>query len=384
MTISPDPATACPSCGTSSGRELQRFTGLVRVTSDCRPWPAGGRLWACRSCGLAYKPADAAFTADIARIYAGYRIYHQSGGAEQRSFDVASGLQEARSARLMARLVRELDLPETGRLLDVGCGNGATLRAFGRLRPRWSLVGTELDDRHRGEIEAIPGATFRTGSIPDDLGSFDLVSLVHVLEHVIDTVGFLRSLAGLIGPHGRLFVEVPHHPDNPFELLIADHRSHFTATTLAATLAAAGFAVDDVSNTWIARELSAVARPTAPAAASPAADPDRAMEVVERSLDWLVDARGALLDLASAGRPLGLFGTAIAGTWLAGSAGDAVTFFVDEDPDRIGRSHLGRPILAPTAIPPHAIVFVGLPPATAAAVIGRLAPSGATWIAPRP
>ena len=68
----------------------------------------------------------------------------------------------------------------------------------------------------------------------------------------------------------------------------------------------------------------------------------------------------------------GLFGTAIAATWLDAQTGQAARFFVDEDVNRIGRTHLGRPILAPSAVPPRATVFVALPQPLADAVAARL------------
>lgn len=372
----------CPVCTASATRELPGFGSLGRVTSDCRTWPAGGRLTVCERCGGVSKPADGAFVADIEAIYADYAIYHQAGGAEQRSFDTGSGAQAARSARLIERLLHEHRLPDEGRLLDVGCGNGSTLRAFSHLRPRWALVGTELDDRHRQEVEAIPRASFTAGPPGGVAGRFDLVTLVHVLEHVLEPVDFLRSLASRLAPAGRLLVEVPHHPDNPFELLIADHRSHFTTATLPVALAAAGYAVESVTAGWIAREVSVVARVAGQAPDPPRLDPQGARAVVEGGLDWLVRTRDALRRLGADGRPLGLFGTSIAGTWLAGNAGGAVTFFVDEDPHRVGRRHLGLPIVAPTDLAPGSRVFVGLPPAAAAAVVARLMNPAVEWIAP--
>ncbi len=380
----PSPADACPACSAPVGRENPRFPPLQRVTSDCRPWPAGGRLVVCPRCGMVHKPADEAFHAEIDAIYAGYAIYHQSGGAEQRSFDTDSGIQSARSARLIGRLGDALRLPNQGRLLDVGCGNGATLRAFSAIRPGWTSVGTELDDRHRAEVEAIPGASFAAGPLTGIDGRFDLVTLIHVLEHIVEPIDFLRTLAGVIAPGGHLLVEVPHHPDNPFELLIADHRSHFTTATLPFALATAGYEVDIVTDGWISRELSVVARPATGPAAFPGVDPDRAAAVIDGSLDWLRRSLGALVALEKADRPLGMFGTAIAGTWLVASSHAAVSFFVDEDPHRVGRSHLGRPILAPAAVPPGSAVFVGLPPQAAAAVAQRLATPTVAWIAPPP
>ena len=86
--------------------------------------------------------------------------------------------------------------------------------------------------------------------------------------------------------------------------------------------------------------------------------------------------------MASTGR-IGLFGTSIAGTWLASEAGERVGFFVDEDPARTGRMYLGRPVHAPADVPPGSRVFVGLPPAVAAGICTRLARSGVEFIPPR-
>lgn len=40
-------------------------------------------------------------------------------------------------------------------------------------------------------------------------GSFDVIFMNHVLEHIEEPVGLLESLRGLLAPQGRLFIEVP-------------------------------------------------------------------------------------------------------------------------------------------------------------------------------
>lgn len=389
-------------CGICSGggtlEEMTDYRGLRRVTSDCRAWPAGGRLGVCRGCGAVQKPADDAFLADIDAIYTSYTIYHQAAGAEQAVFEQSSGLPASRSVRLLETFRDRAGLKPTGRMLDVGCGNGATIRAFGQVVPGWTKAGTEFDGKYRTEVESIPNTeSLHVGPIEAVPGTFDVITMIHVLEHIVDPVDVLATLRSKLGPGGLLLIEVPHHPANAFELLIADHRSHFTADSLVRALTAAGYEIVSVAEDWIPKELSVVARAAArdaiphksPSASegmtaipsSSAATAATARERISGSLAWLRATADHLRRLGADG-PVGLFGTSIAGTWLAAEAGDAVAFFVDEDPNRVGRMYLGKPVYAPADVPAGSRVFVGLPPAVAAGICSRLARPGVTFLPP--
>ena len=374
---------ACGICGDGTLEEMADYRVLRRVTSDCRTWPAGGRLGVCRACGAVQKPADDAFLADIDAIYKSYTIYHQAAGAEQAVFEQSSGLPASRSVRLLETFRDRAGLKSTGRMLDVGCGNGATIRAFGQVAPGWTKAGTEFDGKYRAEVESIPNTEpLHIGSVEEVPGTFDVITMIHVLEHIVDPVDVLVTLRGKLAPGGLLLIEVPHHPANPFELLIADHRSHFTADSLVRALSAAGYEIVSVAENWIPKELSVVARPAASAAIVPSAgDVASARERIAGSIEWLRRTADHLRRLGADG-PLGLFGTSIAGTWLAAEAGDAVAFFVDEDPNRVGRTYLGKPVHAPADVPVGSDVFVGLPPAVAAGICSRLARPGVTFLPP--
>ena len=137
---------ACDICGLGMAVEIPAFREFHRVTSDCRPWPSGGRLGVCNDCGGVQKPADTVFLREIDDIYSNYAIYHQGKGAEQAVFEQGSGLPVSRSSRLMETFRSHWDISKIGRMLDVGCGNGAMLRAFGHGAPAWTLAGTELHD----------------------------------------------------------------------------------------------------------------------------------------------------------------------------------------------------------------------------------------------
>lgn len=97
-----------------------------------------------------------------------------------------------------------------GRWLDIGCGAGALVRAAsGR---GWSAVGTELApnavERLRDEgFEAYLG---ETTELPLEDASFDVVSLVEVVEHVPEPVELVREAARLVRPGGAVYVTTPH------------------------------------------------------------------------------------------------------------------------------------------------------------------------------
>src|SRR5438105_2653903 len=117
----------CRICGATALEEVLDFAALPRVTSDAKPFPAGGRLTVCRTCGAMQKLADEVWLGEIARIYGEFEIYHQSGGAEQPIYDLAGKGGTPRSVKLVDYLARTLALADHGDVLDFGCGNGAAL-----------------------------------------------------------------------------------------------------------------------------------------------------------------------------------------------------------------------------------------------------------------
>jgi SAM-dependent methyltransferase len=354
---------------------VSAFSALPRATSDCRPFPAGGALGVCAVCGTVQKPADSRWREEAAAIYSRYAIFRQAAdGAEQRVFNQASGTSLRRSDIVLKRLRAAYPLPAAGRALDVGCGNGPTLRALAEAVPDWTLYGHEISDAGAAALAAIPGfKQLYTGDPSDIDDRFDLITLSHSLEHIPEPVLALATLRSKLAPGGRLVVEVPNVRQNIYDLVVADHRSHFDSLTLRSAARRAGFQHAAVFDDWAFKELTLVAANEELAVQPPARAlaPLDARDIGLR-IAWLTGVIDSGGKAARSADDFGIFGTAIAATWLFGSLADRVTFFVDEDPARIGQTHEGRPILAPDRIPSGATVFVPLVPDVASAVAARL------------
>jgi SAM-dependent methyltransferase len=362
-------------CRICSSDDLSRVVGcetLPRVTSDARPRPAGATLVVCANCGAAQKLPTDTFKREIAEIYDSYQIYHQAGGAEQPIFDIGTGQGAPRSERLMAALTKMISVPRIGRMLDFGCGTGVALRSFAKLWPEWELNGADLNTASLPLLTQIKSFNrLYTCGAKDIPESFDVITLIHSLEHVLEPVETLTDLRHRLNPTGHLFVQVPDSRRNPYDLVISDHLLHFTVDTLRFAVECAGFRTDFASDSLLVKELSwlGVAGSDQPAGMI---DPAGEFERVQRHVNWLAEQIVAAKQLARTSRQFGIFGTSISGTWLYGALDGEVSFFVDEDPQRIGRTHMGLPILAPSDVAKTAQVFVPLIPEVAREVVRRL------------
>ena len=68
-----------------------------------------------------------------------------------------------------------------------------------------------------------------------------MVVLIHCIEHIPEPVTYLAEARRYIEPGGRLLIQVPDAELNPFDLVVADHASHFVKATIAAVVEAAGY-----------------------------------------------------------------------------------------------------------------------------------------------
>jgi len=357
------------------------------VTSDCKPWPYSATVTVCMKCGHLQKLVDEELNLQTMAAYSQYDLYHLSDGGEQFLFDACQEPPKTRSAQILGHLRQLIDLPPSGQLLDVGCGNGAMLQAFGTLFPEWSLFGYEQNSRYRTRVLALPGVE---GFYEDRLEAidttFDLITLVHVLEHVRNPEHLLKQLHGLLAAQGVLLIEVPNATENPFDMIIVDHYSHFSATVLSRFVMNLGYEVLCCATDWVDKEITLVLR--AAQRAQPASDVGPLTpELVKRyrhNAEWLQRVAGDAAQHAAHSH-FGVFGTAIAGTWLGAVLGDSVRFFVDEDSRRVGKCHLGKPILHPGELTPTDCVFLAFPYPIAARVYNRLSRvSPAEYLLPPP
>jgi trans-aconitate methyltransferase len=377
----------CHICQADNILLVEGFAQLALITSDCRPWKKGGKLGICRSCGFVQKIANDAFMRDCEEIYRTYAVYYQADGQEQKVFEQSKGLSQSRSESILSQLLKQNAIPTSGALLDVGCGNGNLLRSFSKLYPSWILSGLEFDEKNRAPIEKIENVrAFYSCDLMDIAGQFDMISMIHCLEHIVDPGRFLRKVKGKLTSQGLLLIEIPTYTLNPFDLVIADHCTHLDMNNIKNLLERYGFEIVLASTDVVPKEMTILARKNIASKATLTIS-ETALENSRRGLlsaiNWLKENIVCASRIADHD-DLGIFGTSIAGAWLYNEIPDQIAFFVDEDQDRINKLFLGRPVYHPKNLPDKGAVYIPLPHVVASGIAERLKIYGDRFFIPPP
>jgi 2-polyprenyl-3-methyl-5-hydroxy-6-metoxy-1,4-benzoquinol methylase len=114
--------------------------------------------------------------------------------------------------------VMDLLLPDTGRILDVGCGFGLFASYFGQTQPARRIVGVDPNARRvelarhvAKTVGLTDGYEFRVGDVRDAelVGPFDGIYVLDVMHHIptADQEPVLERLRDLLVPGGVLVIK---------------------------------------------------------------------------------------------------------------------------------------------------------------------------------
>jgi len=180
------------------------------------------------------------------------RPFVSYAGGKERFFQQRKDKEAAQVIDFL-KIIPQLEkhMPEKGRLLEIGCAMGTLLNEIRKLG--WKVVGVEPEEwtcelaRNKYKLDVI-NSTFQEADL--EKASFDVVLLLHVIEHLPDPSKGLSQIARLIRPGGFLVLETPRFDTLWFKLLkgrersvIDGHYYYFTRETIRALAHKSGLEV---------------------------------------------------------------------------------------------------------------------------------------------
>ncbi|MCU0362463.1 MAG: class I SAM-dependent methyltransferase [Bacteroidales bacterium] len=232
----------CPLC---SSAETGHFL-------SCRDWFLSKEEFSiieCGACGFRFT-RDHPGEAEAGRYYeSSDYISHSSSkrNAGEKIYHLARKIMLGRKVSF----IRKASARYSGNLLDIGSGTGHFAAAM--KNAGWNVSAIEINEKAREfserelGIAALPPE--KAGSLED--GSFDCITLWHVLEHFHDLHGYMKEIKRLLRPGGTLVVALPNSDSADARLYgkfwaawdVPRHLWHFTPSSFAKLAELHGFAV---------------------------------------------------------------------------------------------------------------------------------------------
>jgi 2-polyprenyl-3-methyl-5-hydroxy-6-metoxy-1,4-benzoquinol methylase len=143
-----------------------------------------------------------------------------------------------------------------GRLLDIGCGNGDSIKFMSSLG--WNVEGIEYDNK-AAENARSKGLTVHIGDLLNIKldGNFDAIVMRHVIEHVPDPRSLISECFRLLKPGGLFVVLTPNSKSMGHRIYKSNwrglepprHLQIFNKDNLAKLISESGFNVEISSTT---------------------------------------------------------------------------------------------------------------------------------------
>jgi 2-polyprenyl-3-methyl-5-hydroxy-6-metoxy-1,4-benzoquinol methylase len=194
--------SSCPICGSNS-------TETYLLGKDFSVSKEEYSVLKCTDCSFAFTQ-NAPDKAHIGKYYKS-EDYVSHSDTKKGLFFKAYHMVRSIMLKRKAKLIQKHTGKTKGKILDVGCGTGyfpSTMKEHG-----WDVLGIEQDDETRQyAIDKFQIEAKGPDSIKElEEGSFDCITLWHVLEHLHDLNESVEQYYKLLKPEGVLIIAVPNH-----------------------------------------------------------------------------------------------------------------------------------------------------------------------------
>lgn len=260
----------CYLCGSKGYEVVYKYDKPDRYTEKISPRNRTycRELRVCKSCSHVFNVQN---VKGVEKVYENFWSENLHGESPEKLFYKIASLPPHKSENFGRIVWLKRHLKQIGdafdvlkgrskKVLDIGCGLGIFLNGF--LDNEWKGFGIEPSPYACNTIKEKLGLPIVCGNYNSGLFNekFDLVTLIHVLEHIAEPVEFLKEIRKDLKPKGIVFIESPDvielkYSSEDHEAFASEHYHVFSIGSLLVTIERAGFLP-----IVLEREMSPIAR----------------------------------------------------------------------------------------------------------------------------
>jgi len=314
-----------------------KYKKLIRVSSDSKFFKPDGKIACCIKCGLIQKVINKKYLSEIKKIYKNYEMYKITKGDDQR----LSGGLETRARRITKIIKKNLNLKKNGYLIDIGCGTGGFLKEFGNEFKAWQLYGYDINKKNHKHLKKIKNFIKLYTQKPNN--TFNLISIIHTFEHVTDHFSFFNFIKSISNKNSKIFIQIPNFKNSTYDILIADHVTHFDKRTILSTLKK--FLNIEYYSEEIDKEISIVG--------TIKNNFENKKKIIS---SYYIKSKSKLNEriqyffnlkklLSNTKNKIYVYGTTIASSWITGNFRSKIKGYIEDDLRKINKTFYGKKIV---------------------------------------
>ena len=241
--------TTCVCCGSTA----------INKVIECKDYTVSGEffeVWHCQSCTFRFTqniPAED----EIGDYYASADYVSHSDTKEgliNRLYHIVRN----HTLTTKKKLINKVTGLDKGKLLDIGAGTGAFSATMNQAG--WQITGLEPDSKARDKASELYSLQLQELDQLKVLenGTFDAITLWHVLEHVHELHHYLETFHKILKANGRLVIAVPNYTSYDAQVYgqswaaydVPRHLYHFSPQGMEVLLNNQGFILDETKPMW--------------------------------------------------------------------------------------------------------------------------------------
>lgn len=233
---------ACPIC---TEQNLSPY-------ASCRDYTVSNesfKLQQCDHCGFVFTNPRPEET-DLPKYYQS-DAYISHSDSSKRLIDKIYKIARAFTLKWKLSLITRHSVTKPTSILDYGCGTGNFLQACNE--QGMQIAGVELAENARTMATELTGIAIAP-DIQKVRGTFDVITLWHVLEHIVPVDNTIEHLKNRLNQNGTLFIAVPnlrswdakYYHEHWAAFDVPRHLWHFSRETMEIILTKHGLRIESV------------------------------------------------------------------------------------------------------------------------------------------